>query len=78
MKHDITALDLLLYLYNEVSYLEKMAIESELSRNAVLRAELDELRLAQGLLHGNNELQPPADVLQNVLAYSKASTETIS
>ena len=74
MKHDITALDLLLYLYDEVSYLKKMAIEHELAQNIDLRYELEQLRQTNELLDAAHEEQPPAPVLQNILQYSRSTS----
>lgn len=72
MKHYISALDLLLYLYGEVSYLEKMAIEQELARNEALRTELEQIRKEQTLLGEQPVLlEPPVSVLDSVLAYSR-------
>lgn len=77
MKHDITTLDLILYLFNEVTYMKKLAIEHALSSNPDLRAELDELRLANMPFDECESLiEPPAAVVQNILNYSRTTTET--
>lgn len=73
MKYLITSNDLLRYLYNEVSVLEKMAIEHELARNQALKAELESYRdtdkqICEAL---QEELQPTACNLDAILSYSR-------
>lgn len=78
MKHIITQNDLLLYLYNEVSYLEKMAIERQLKTNLRLQKELESLRsmyveLDQVIAAEQQTTAPSALSLQNILNYSQRS-----
>lgn len=78
MKHIITQNDLLLYLYNEVSYLEKMAIEQALKTNAQLQKELQNLRAMDEQLIDVIDTEqtaaaPSALSLQNILNYSQRS-----
>lgn len=78
MKHIITQNDLLLYLYNEVSYLEKMAIEQALKTNAQLQKELQNLRAMDEQLIDVIDTEQTAAApsvlsLQNILNYSQRS-----
>ena len=78
MKHIITQNDLLLYLYNEVSYLEKMAIEQALKTNVQLQLELQNLRAMDEQLIDIIDTEktaaaPSALSLQNILNYSQRS-----
>jgi type II secretory pathway component PulM len=78
MKHIITQNDLLLYLYNEVSYLEKMAIEQALKTNAQLQKELQNLRAMDeqliDIIDTEKTAAAPSDLsLQNILNYSQRS-----
>jgi hypothetical protein len=78
MKHIITQNDLLLYLYNEVSYLEKLAIEQALKTNLHLQKELQNLRSMDEQLEEiidtkQNTAAPSALSLQNILNYSQRS-----
>lgn len=81
MKHIITHNDLLLYMYNEVSFLERMAIERELKVNPVLQAELEELRqsceqLDIFLAMDTQEMEPSNLSIQNILNYSQESSHS--
>lgn len=78
MKHIITQNDLLLYLYNEVSYLEKLAIEQALKTNAQLQKELQNLRAMDeqliDIIDTEKTAAAPSDLsLQNILNYSQRS-----
>lgn len=81
MKHIITHNDLLLYMHNEVSFLERMAIERELKVNPVLQAELEELRqsceqLDIFLAMDTQEMEPSNLSIQNILNYSQESSHS--
>lgn len=81
MKHIITHNDLLLYMHNEVSFLERMAIERELKVNLVLQAELEELRqsceqLDIFLAMDTQEMEPSNLSIQNILNYSQESSHS--
>ncbi len=80
MKHIITQNDLLLYLYDEVSYLEKLAIERQLRTDERLRKELEELSALQMQLDNfmqatEEEMMPAAINVQNILHYSQRSKQ---
>lgn len=81
MKHIITQNDLLLYLCDEVSYLEKLAIERQLRSDERLRRELDELaalhtQFEDFLQLAEEEIMPAAANVQNILHYSQRSAQT--
>ncbi len=74
MKYHISADDLIRYLYQEVSFMEKLAIEKAIRRDAPLREQYQELART---LHSLDELilleSPKQPILDNVLMYSKLS-----
>lgn len=74
MKYHISADDLIRYIYKEVSFMEKLAIEKAIRRDPHLREQYQELTRA---FHQLDELanleQPNTEVLDNVLMYSKLS-----
>jgi len=74
MRHDITTLDLIAYCYEELSYMEKMAIEHALQNNEALRKEYEQLLLAQNTLN-ELELMPKQGTVDAILNYSKKSSQ---
>ena len=75
MKQHFTHNDLLRYIYNEVSYLEKLAIELELQRNEALLTEYMQLCESSAQLDDllDEELSPSSVCVHNILAYSQSS-----
>lgn len=76
MKQHFTHNDLLRYIYNEVSYLEKLAIELELQRDEALLAEYMQLCQVHAQLDElleEEELAPSSVCVHNILAYSQSS-----
>lgn len=81
MKHIITHNDLLLYMYNELSFLERIAIERELKVNPALQAELDQMRqtceqLDIFLAMDTEEMEPSNLSIQNILNHSQESSHS--
>ena len=79
MKHIITHNDLLLYVHNELSFLERMAIERELKVNPILQQELELIRqtceqLDIFLAMDTQEMEPAPLSIQNILSYSRESS----
>jgi hypothetical protein len=72
MKHHFTQEDLIRDLYNESTYLEKMAIQQAKKQNSTLDYEYKSLQKAQALIN-KATIQPPDFVVQNILDYSKSS-----
>ena len=72
MKHHITKEDLVRDIYNESSYLEKMAIQQAKQSSIEVREEHQSLKKAKDLLD-SVDIQPPSFVIQNILNYSKSS-----
>lgn len=72
MRHTITTTHLIRYVYNEVSYLEKMAIELAIKNEESVRFEYEQLLAAQEVLDGV-ELMPATSSIQNILNYSSSS-----
>lgn len=72
MKHRFTSFDLVRYLYQEVSYLEHLAIEKALKSDTELAAELEQLQAGYDVLD-ELELAPSACSIQNILNHSSRS-----
>lgn len=72
MKHHFTQEDLIRDLYNESTYLEKMAIQQAKKKDSSLEHEYKSLQKAQALLE-KAVTQPPEFVVQKILEYSKSS-----
>ena len=72
MKHQFTTFDLVRYLYQEVSYLERIAIEKALKSDKVLATEFDQLQMGADILD-ELELAPSALSIQNILNHSSSS-----
>jgi len=72
MRHTITTTHLIRYVYNEVSYLEKMAIELAIKNEDSVRSEYEQLQAAQEVLD-NSILMPETSSIQNILNYSSSS-----
>lgn len=75
MKHFISSQDLLQFLYEEVDYLQKMAIEKALQEDPELRQEWEALLSSYQLLQAEQfqEILPDELAIQNILAYSQNS-----
>jgi uncharacterized membrane protein YkgB len=75
MKHFISSQDLLQFLYEEVDYLKKMAIEKALQEDPELREEWEALLSSYQLLQAEHfqEVLPDELAIQNILAYSQNS-----
>ncbi len=74
MRHDITTLDLIAYCYEDISYMDKMAIEHALQQNEALRKEYEQLLLAQNTLD-ELELMPNQQTIDAILNYSNESSQ---
>lgn len=72
MRHIITTTHLIRYMYNEVSYLEKMAIELAIKNEESVRSEYQQLQATHALLDGST-LMPETSSIQNILNYSSSS-----
>lgn len=72
MKQQFTTNDLLRYLYNEVSYLERIAIEKALKSDAILAESLEALEAGHATLD-EVELVPSNLSIQAILNYSGSS-----
>ena len=72
MRHTITTTHLIRYIYNEVSYLEKMAIELAIKNEESVRSEYQQLQAAHEILDGST-LMPETSSIQNILNYSSSS-----
>lgn len=72
MKHQITKEDLVRDIYDESTYLEKMAIQKAKKNDSQMDKDYKSLKKAQGLLN-SAEIQPPDFVVQRILNYSKSS-----
>jgi hypothetical protein len=72
MKHQITKEDLVRDIYDESTYLEKMAIQKAKEKDSQMEKDYKSLKKAQDLLN-SAEIQPPDFVVQNILNYSKSS-----
>ncbi|MBI2731257.1 MAG: hypothetical protein HYX40_10980 [Sphingobacteriales bacterium] len=71
--NNFTPEDLLLYLYNEVSQEEKLAIEAQLQKDWTLREKLNILKAS--LRHLNEiSYSPRTEVVLNILHYNNAGT----
>jgi metal-dependent amidase/aminoacylase/carboxypeptidase family protein len=74
MKYHISADDLIRYIYKEVSFMEKLAIEKAIRRDAHLREQYQEMSRAFHQLDELSHLESPTTgVLDNILTYSKLS-----
>jgi hypothetical protein len=73
MKHHISADDLIRYIYKEVSFLEKMAINKAIHQNLNLREQYQNLLEAHQNLNETLLDNPNANVLDNILYYSRLS-----
>ncbi len=72
MKHQITKANLVRDIYDESSYLEKMAIQQAKKTDSQIEEEYNDLKKAQDMLN-SVEIQPPQFLIQNILDYSKSS-----
>ncbi|MCH2021688.1 MAG: hypothetical protein MK207_04335 [Saprospiraceae bacterium] len=72
MKHQITKTNLVRDIYDESSYLEKMAIQQARKKNNQIDEEYKNLKKAQDILN-SSEIEPPQFLIQNILDYSKSS-----
>jgi anti-sigma factor RsiW len=72
MKQQFTTNDLLRYLYDEVSYLERIAIDKALKSDAALAESLAALEEGQDTLN-EVELEPSEFSIQAILNYSGSS-----
>ena len=73
MKYHISADDLIRYIYQEVSFLEKMAIEKAMRHNSQLREDYQQLIAAQKSLNQIVDDNPNESALTRILAYSQLS-----
>lgn len=72
MKHQFTIHHLICYLYNELSFLEKAALEQALREDEQLSKQLNFLKESQKQLT-DIELGPDQSCLDNILNYSKSN-----
>jgi hypothetical protein len=72
MKHQFTIHHLISYLYNELSLLEKAAIELALREDEQLSNQLNLLKESQKQLT-DIEFEPEQSCLDNILNYSKSN-----
>jgi len=72
MKHQFTTHDLIRFMYNEVTFLEKAAIEKALQADTSLIKEFEQLQHSHDTLD-NIEMQPSVTSIQNILSYSSSS-----
>lgn len=74
MKHRFTTFDLVRFLYQEVSYMERIAIQKALKSDTALAEEFEQLQAGSSMLNLNElELAPSALSIQNILNYSSSS-----
>ena len=72
MKHQITKTNLVRDIYNESSYLEKLAIQQARKKNNQINQEYTDLKKAQEILN-SIEIEPSECLIKNILDYSKSS-----
>ena len=72
MKHRFTTFDLVRFLYQEVSYMERIAIQKALKSDTALAEEFEQLQAGSSMLN-ELELAPSALSIQNILNYSSSS-----
>jgi hypothetical protein len=72
MKQNYNEQHLILYMFNELSILDKAALEKALAEDANLARQFEQLKEGQNELK-KLELTPGNKVIQNILNYSKAS-----
>lgn len=72
MKQNYNEQHLILYMFNELSILDKAALEKALADDANLARQFEQLKEGQNELK-KLELTPGNKVIQNILNYSKAS-----
>jgi hypothetical protein len=72
MKHQFTIHHLISYLYNELSLLEKAAIEQALKEDENLLNQLNLLKESQKPL-ADIKLEPNQSTVNNILHYSKSN-----
>jgi hypothetical protein len=72
MKHQFTTHHLIGYIYNELSYMELVAMEKALKEDAALAAKLAILKESHKALE-ELQLEPSKLSIQNILNYSKSS-----
>lgn len=72
MKHDFNSFDLIRFLYNEMSYLESLALQQALRTREDLRLELQELRISiQHIPSEKSFSEPELHSLERIRNYSK-------
>jgi|NOAtaT_7_FD_contig_41_7302547_length_397_multi_5_in_0_out_0_1 hypothetical protein len=72
MKHQFTTHHLIRYIYNELGYMERVALEKALKEDAALAAQFEQIQDSQDTIE-EMELMPSSLSIQNILNYSKSS-----
>jgi len=72
MKHQFTTHHLISYLYNELGYMERVALEKALKEDALLAAQFEQIQDSHETIE-EIELMPSSLSIQNILNYSKSS-----
>lgn len=72
MKHTFTSNHLIQHLYNELDYLNELAMQQALKQDDVLRRKYERFKATKNRLKKVTK-EPSAKTLQNILAYSSNS-----